>query len=462
MRKNAREEWNELLSVASANVSCTIVDATMNHQEERHSSWSCTYFVALWMTFCMQQVSCDKTLILTEHSEDVPEGSPQPPALLRYACMTLLGALCWSGTGGERREAISLWESAATQGDTTAMCELAYCYEHGKSVDKYTTRAASWSAFNLGYCFFNGQGVDKDVARAVELHKLAADDGQPAAMYELAECYSFGTSVGQDFHKAAVLHQEALDAGYIRSAAPLGVCYFDGEGVERDVTRAAALFERGANAGIPVASHYLAECYLHGDGVVQDFNKEAVLYQRALDTGFTPSALGLSGCYYTGRGVAKDTKKAFEILYRGAVGGEMIAQYALGRLYQFGEGVGTVDIRTAAKFFRLAAAENSPEAQEQAKKGEEGRGPGDSSIKGLMEEKGSLMEVLANTSDPVAHALLFHLESSILGTGSTCNGWALPPKCQLVKVEYPIVKESKVRSKSDGTLFHFHHLDTAE
>ncbi|KAH3693386.1 hypothetical protein Pelo_19887 [Pelomyxa schiedti] len=132
--------------------------------------------------------------------------------------MTLLGdELCLDGTGGELKDAnkaISLWESAASQGDTTAMCMLAFFYEEG-------------------YC------VSKDALKAGSFYQMAADSGDPRAMCCL------GARFGKDTAEAVALWQRASDAGNNLAMAILGMYYFNGDGgIEKDHKKAASLFQK--------------------------------------------------------------------------------------------------------------------------------------------------------------------------------------------------------------------------
>ncbi len=68
--------------------------------------------------------------------------------------------------------------------------------------------------FNLGFAYYVGQGVEPDYDEAFRLFQLAADQGFPVAMFALGDCYYEGNGVEKDLEKAGEWYQKALDAGY--------------------------------------------------------------------------------------------------------------------------------------------------------------------------------------------------------------------------------------------------------
>ena len=68
--------------------------------------------------------------------------------------------------------------------------------------------------FNLGFCYYTGMGVEPDYNEAFRLFKLAADQGFPVALFAVGDCYYLGTGVEKDPEAAREWYQKSLDAGY--------------------------------------------------------------------------------------------------------------------------------------------------------------------------------------------------------------------------------------------------------
>ena len=68
--------------------------------------------------------------------------------------------------------------------------------------------------FNLGFAYYVGQGVEPDYDEAFRLYQLAADQEFPVAMFAVGDCYYLGSGVGKDLAAAAEWYRKSLDAGY--------------------------------------------------------------------------------------------------------------------------------------------------------------------------------------------------------------------------------------------------------
>ncbi|KAH3758516.1 sel1 repeat family protein [Pelomyxa schiedti] len=177
--------------------------------------------------------------------------------------------------------------------------------------------------------------------------------------------------VGKDTAKAFSLLEQAVECGNGEALLLLGTSYERGKGVRTDTTRAIALYQRAADAGIAEAFHHIANCYYFGRGVAKNVDKAAVLFQQAINAGHRASAYDLGICYRDGAGVVEDSKKAMELFYTAVMNegcGSSEALAALGFCHLEGDGVSVVDVKTATKFLRLAAADKVTEAQEELDK----------------------------------------------------------------------------------------------
>ena len=97
----------------------------------------------------------------------------------------------------------------------------------------------------LGFCYYGGRGgLVKDEEKAVELYKLAAEQGYAWAQCELGFCYYRGIGVAEDKKRAVELYSLAAEQGHARAQYNLGLCYENGEGVAEDLCLARQWYNR--------------------------------------------------------------------------------------------------------------------------------------------------------------------------------------------------------------------------
>lgn len=78
---------------------------------------------------------------------------------------------------------------------------------------------------------------------------MAAEQGLPAAQYNLGFMYERGEGVGQDYAEAAHWFRRAAEQGEVEAQNNLGVLYAAGRGVQRDFVQAYMWFELAAAGG---------------------------------------------------------------------------------------------------------------------------------------------------------------------------------------------------------------------
>ena len=71
-------------------------------------------------------------------------------------------------------------------------------------------------------CYTNGTGVAKDEREAVRLYRLAADQGDAHAQFNLGRCYANGTGVAKDERESVRLYRLAADQGHAWAQKVLG------------------------------------------------------------------------------------------------------------------------------------------------------------------------------------------------------------------------------------------------
>ena len=110
-----------------------------------------------------------------------------------------------------------------------------------------------------------------DYAEAVKMFRLAADQGDATAQYNLGVMYAKGKGVPQDHAEAVKWYRLAADQGEARAQFILGIMYAKGEGVTHDYAKAVKWFRLAADQGEAMAQFSLGAMYAQGVGVPQDY-----------------------------------------------------------------------------------------------------------------------------------------------------------------------------------------------
>ena len=96
------------------------------------------------------------------------------------------------------------------------------------------TEGNSEAAFNYAYCLMNGYGVERDPALAKSYYTFASNAVGEAA-YNLAVMYLHGTGVKRNYRKTFEYMQDAAELGVIEAQLYLGVAYTLGSLFEPDI-----------------------------------------------------------------------------------------------------------------------------------------------------------------------------------------------------------------------------------
>lgn len=124
-----------------------------------------------------------------------------------------------------------------------------------------------------------------NTATDLQTLRMAAEKGEPEAMWLLGEDYETGRYVAQNFPEALKWYQRAANAGYSKAMVALGGMYGDGFGVSRDEAQMVKWYRKAADAGDSFGMGYLGDCYERGSGVTQDVGQAINWYQRAVNAG---------------------------------------------------------------------------------------------------------------------------------------------------------------------------------
>ena len=82
--------------------------------------------------------------------------------------------------------------------------------------------------------YADGRGVPQDDAEAIQWYRLAAEQGDASAQFNLGLMYDNGRGVPQDDAEAIQWYRLAAEQGYASAQNNLGLMYMNGEGVPQD------------------------------------------------------------------------------------------------------------------------------------------------------------------------------------------------------------------------------------
>jgi TPR repeat protein len=120
-------------------------------------------------------------------------------------------------------------------------------------------------AIEKGCCYEHGVGVAQDNAEAARWYRLAAEQGDARAQYNLGCCYQLGKGVLQNDADGAHWVRLAAEQGFAKAQYNLGLCYQCGTGVSEDedesAVEAVRWFRLAAEQGFAEAQKFLGLCY---------------------------------------------------------------------------------------------------------------------------------------------------------------------------------------------------------
>jgi hypothetical protein len=206
----------------------------------------------------------------------------------------------------------------AEQGDATAQCDLAYCYQGLH----YRKAGGEWRQIRK-----------KDPVEAVAWYRLAAEQGLAEAQYALGRCYHYhgeqpvyamNSTFAKDPVQAVAWYRKAAEQGLAgahrsrwrrghrddeyRADAEyeLGRCYQDGRGVEKDPVQAVAWYRKAADNLSVNAKYELGVMYANGRGVRKNDAVAVRWYRKAKWYGHAKAEHNLKVMYADGRAVPED------------------------------------------------------------------------------------------------------------------------------------------------------------
>lgn len=221
-----------------------------------------------------------------------------------------------------------LFEQETKTNDSLIQFFIARCYLHGFCTEPNLERAVGWlkesvrsnngyAAHTLGYLYETGNGVEQDIDMAIDLYKIAGENGFSKGYLSIAIHHSQHINSDQIIKSKENLK---LAYEYYKKAAELGDLIADNEmgilhiqGLEFDFPNyadALLCFQAGADKGNPDAILNLANCYFSGCGVDKNLIKAETLFTLLISHDkdlSAQAAYGLGAIYI--RSIDKRTRK---------------------------------------------------------------------------------------------------------------------------------------------------------
>ena len=277
-------------------------------------------------------------------------------------------------------EAFRVFRAAAGKGQTMAMANVAYCYEHGLGARRSKEKAVhwykkalehgnGWAAYRLSGMYLTGELVKRDYGEAIDyfmqavgiegvdpvlklynaeylddLHDMAgwlrgqAISGDAAAMYRLGFAYEVGYAVPRDSRLAKEWYGRAAARGEVNAMRAIGDGYREnGTRVRRDGkhqsdARALEWYGKAAAGGDAASMQRIGDMLSRGTRSNRKYDEACTWYERAIHLGCTDAYVGLGRLYQKGLGVKRDRQQARQCYEEAERVGNRDAKRALRRM----------------------------------------------------------------------------------------------------------------------------------
>jgi localization factor PodJL len=142
--------------------------------------------------------------------------------------------------------------------------------------------------------------------------RLAAQNGDPGAQFEVAARFADAKGVKQDFAQALIWYQRAAQKGFVPAQYRLATLLERGVAGGADLPRAKLWYKRAAEQGNTKAMHNLAVIATSENPQKPDYLTAARLFTDAAERGLADSQYNLAVLYDTGLGVGRDPMQAYK------------------------------------------------------------------------------------------------------------------------------------------------------
>ncbi|WP_161984351.1 tetratricopeptide repeat protein [Mariprofundus erugo] len=218
--------------------------------------------------------------------------------------------------------------------------------------------------------YLAGDGINQNSAEAVRLCRITAEQGNPAAQYQLAIIYEFGTAgVPKDMAVANRLYRQIFQ-GIRQQAATrdanarfmLARMFELGRGTEVSLSQAVHWYLSAGAIGHPRAISRIRTVLIYKYGIDAIFRTEFALQSSHND----PDSLYIAGVMAdNGWGAKRSQSRAIEYYLRAAKLGSPVAQYTVGLRYGAGDGLPRDEAKMKQWWKKAADAGYAPAIQAQ-------------------------------------------------------------------------------------------------
>ena len=137
----------------------------------------------------------------------------------------------------------------------------------------------------MGHAYASGKGVPQSDSIAVKFFEIAAEGGDPQAMFTLSTMLHSGKGCDKNLTRAFDLAVTASELGHPMAMYNVGFYYLSGSGVAKDYQKAAEWFQRCVSVTDLIQPRVnLAKLYMSGLGVEKNFEKARSLVIDHVDT----------------------------------------------------------------------------------------------------------------------------------------------------------------------------------
>jgi len=190
-----------------------------------------------------------------------------------------------------------------------------------------------------------------------EYIELAAQKGDPEALFLLGDMYQKGIGCEINAKKALEYYHTAAEKGYREAQALLGSIYIEGKTIQQDIAKGLHYLELAANQNCDQASLALGLIYESGQYIAKDLAK-AKQYYTAVAQHNNPTGWYQLGLLQGNENNYLAAKNSFEEAIKQ---GDDAARTELGIIYLYGMGI-PKDFAKAKELFEVAAQKENKEA----------------------------------------------------------------------------------------------------
>ena len=246
----------------------------------------------------------------------------------------------------EDQVSVAHLEKLAKAGNTNAQLTLGRIYFEGRAGEKqsydkafrYYKMAAeqdnAQAMFNVGLCYDAGYGVKKNPDEAVRWYYRAADGGVPEAQ---ANASIIAEQRG-DYESARKYLKMLSTRGNTAAMRKLALLLSTGLGGPTEYEEAASWLKEASSRGDSRAQVKLADCYQTGLGVERNYQEMVNWLTLAAQDGDPEAQAKLGFCFQNGLGIGKNADAAFTWYKLSAAAGYATGQVYLGNCYRDGYG----------------------------------------------------------------------------------------------------------------------------